>query len=72
MEEELVWYYFEDKDGDTIINQKEKLKGLNSNEIKEMFEEADSDQDKLIDFEQFIDSLKSIQIIPIKPEDGHC
>ena len=39
-----------------------KLFGRNccvrKNEIKEMFEEADSDQDKLIDFEQFIDSLK--------------
>ena len=37
-----------------------------------MFEDADSDQDNLIDFEEFIDSLKNIKIIPIKPKDKYC
>ena len=62
-------WLFDDKDRDTIMNQNEKLRELNSSEIKEMFEKADSDKDKLIDFEQFIDSLKNIKIIPIKPKD---
>ena len=37
-----------------------------------MFKDADTDQDKLIDFEEFLDSLKNIQIIPIKPKDHNC
>ena len=72
------WLYFGDEDRDIIENQNEKLKGLNSNDVKEMFEGAslglhnkfyNTDQDKLIDFEQFTDVLKNIQIIPIKPND---
>jgi len=72
LEEKLDWkdWKFEAKDKDTIKNQANKLKGLNSNEIKEMFEDADSDKDKLIDFDEFINSLKNIEIIPIKPVDN--
>jgi len=79
LEEKLKCYNFEDKDKDTIKNQKEKLEKLllekkklfgliKNNKIKEMFEDADSDKDKLIDFEEFINSLKNIKIIPIKPK----
>jgi len=78
LEKKLRWYWrFEDKDKDTIKNQKEKLEKLTkkklfglikNNEIKEMFKDADSDKDKLIDFEEFLDSLKNIKIIPIKPK----
>ena len=69
MVDKLDSWFFEAKNKETIKNQRKKLKGLNSNEIKEMFKNADTDQDKLIDFEEFIDSLKNIQIIPIKPYD---
>ena len=72
MGEELDHWKFEYKDWDTIKNQRKKLKGLNPNKIEEMFKDADSDQDNLIDFEEFIDSLKNIQIIPIKPGDYYC
>ena len=63
---------FSDIDPRTREKQEEKLEGLNSNEIKEMFENADTNQDKLTDFEQFVDSLKNIQIIPIKPRENYC
>ena len=72
MKEKLGHWDFEDKHKGTIENQNKKLEELKSNEIKEMFEGADSDQDKLIDFGQFIDSLKNIQIIPIKPQNRYC
>ena len=78
LEKELHLYDFKDKDRETIQKQKEKLKKLlkkkklfgliKNNKIKEMFEDADSDKDKLIDFEEFLDSLKNIKIIPIKPK----
>ena len=71
MKEELYknHYKFEDKDYYTIRDQENKLKELNSNKIKEMFKDA---KDKLIDFEKFIDSLKNIQVNPIKPKEYYC
>ena len=79
----ITLYKFERKDKDKIRKQKEILKRLKTEklvkglkrkkvEIIEMFEGADTDQYQRIDFEKFLDSLKNIEIIPIKPIDKYC